>query len=80
MLLNSDKVSAIPARHHLSMVRESEAPVAALAPGEVEYLIREHDRGGVVARTDGDRPSSESLQNELSKVAGLLSNGTSVLE
>jgi len=61
MLLDFDEVPAIEAHDQLSRVGESEAPLAALALSEVEYLVGKRGRAVVVARDENAPPDPEAL-------------------
>src|SRR5215470_14656536 len=72
VLFGADEVPPPKAHRQLRQVRESEAGVAALAPGHVEYLVGQRGGADVVARGPNGNKVRSSLKNELKKVATFL--------
>src|SRR5260370_36392374 len=69
MLLGADGIATIEAGLHLSLMSERETRGAALALGQVEYLIGKRSGAGSIARSVSCGPNAEHLYDQLREVA-----------
>jgi len=79
VLLGTDEIAAKETRIHLSNISPVKARGAALALGEVEYLVRQQGSGGVLTRGPTAPANPEELDCPLGQIATLLGQITGAL-